>query len=96
MYTIYKYPITVTDRPTVKMPRGASVLSVQGQGMITYIWAIVDPKEPEENREFYLQATGQPLEFEPSTTRFIGTFQLFEVRLVYHLFEIARTQGEGK
>lgn len=74
------------------MPVGAMVLSVQVQRMMPYIWALVDPDLPPlEERLFYVVGTGHPLSDNPG--KYIGTFQLLEGGLVFHLFEGLGSHG---
>lgn len=84
MKRIYKYPVRIDDVQTIDLPQGAQVLSVQVQDGSPYIWACVNPSAVSEPRQFHLYGTGHPIE---DLLRFIGTFQLFGGRLVYHLFE---------
>ena len=85
MKKIYKYQIAITDEIYLSMPKGAQVLSVQVQHDIPVIWALVDPDAPVVERHFHLEATGHQL---PDLMgRFIGTIQILEGDLVFHLFE---------
>lgn len=74
------------DVQTIDLPHGAQVLSVQVQDGSPYIWACVNPSAKSEPRQFRLYGTGHPIEGD-CLLKFIGTFQLFGGRLVYHLFE---------
>lgn len=88
MKTVWKYPITpnVSD---VQMPKGAKVLTVQMQNGQPCMWVLVDPDEKKETRTFMLIGTGHKVS--PGVDlKYIGTFQLEEGRLVFHLFEVAR------
>lgn len=86
MKRIYKYHVRIDDVQTIDLPQGAQVLSVQVQDGIPYIWACVNPSAKSEPRQFRLYGTGHPIE-EDCLLKFIGTFQIFGGRLVYHLFE---------
>lgn len=65
---------------------GAILGQVEVQDGSPYIWACVNPSAKSEPRQFRLYGTGHPIE-EDCLLKFIGTFQLFGGRLVYHLFE---------
>jgi hypothetical protein len=84
--TIWKFPLVVTDKQVVEMPRGAKILCVQMQGEKPCIWALVDPKTPRSiGRRFSIYGTGHPIQGGPG--KFIGTFQMNGGSLVFHLFE---------
>lgn len=82
MKRIYKYPLTVTDNQTVPMPKGAEILTVQVQGGTPCLWAMVDLREPEEDRRILTYGTGHIVDLEG---RYIGTYQMSA--LVFHVFE---------
>ncbi len=84
MKTIWKYEL----RPLaeINMPRGAQVLTVQVQNGIPQIWVFVNADyEFEEVRKFITYGTGHKVPDNPG--RYIGTFQLAEEGLVFHVFE---------
>lgn len=85
MERIYKYPIPIEDNITIELPEGARVLTVQIQKGKPYIWAKVDPNAPKIKRYFKLFGTGHQIS---NTNKYIGTFQIYEGDLVFHLFEI--------
>jgi hypothetical protein len=85
---IWKYRInTGKDQKyqVIEMPRGAQVLCVQTQYRDQpQVWALVEPDNEVEDRSFVLVGTGW--EVEPGL-RYIGTFQINQGALVFHLFE---------
>lgn len=87
--TIHKYPFKVTDKVSISMPADAEVLCVQVQPDTgPCIWALVDREKPQCMKNFRVFGTGQPVEKE-ATRFYVGTFQLLEGTLVFHLFEEA-------
>ena len=86
MNTIYKYKITVDDYQTISMPIGTKVLSVQVQHGIPQIRALCNQNNLYEERKFRLSGTGHTIH--ENNLNFIGTFQLNNGGLVFHLFEI--------
>lgn len=86
MKRIFKYPVEMVDDPKIAMPRGALVLSVQAQGDMPQVWALVDDQRPLETRSFKLRGTGHAAD-DVEGSRFIGTFQMKGGALVFHLFE---------
>jgi hypothetical protein len=83
--TIWKFDLETTDVQTVKMPRGAEIIAVQTQRDTPRLWAVVDPKMPLVSRTFYVVGTGH--EFTTGNKRYIGTYQLMDGSLVFHVFE---------
>lgn len=85
MNRILKYPIIPTDLFEIEMPEYARILCVQVQKTRPMIWALVDESRPMELRRFYLRGTGHPFP-EADHAEYVGTFQMIEEGLVFHLF----------
>jgi len=93
---IWKYHITLDDparlelpdgaEVRIEMPVGAEVLCVQTQRGQPTIWAMVNPEEGRTGFHFRVIATGQAFNAD-RLGRYIGTYQLSNGLLVYHLFE---------
>lgn len=83
---IWKYPIEVTGIQDIDMPQGAQILSVQIQVMRPVLWVLVNDKDQKFLRRIVTVATGE-LFPESLTGRFIGTYQLHDGELVFHVFE---------
>lgn len=82
--TIWKYPIgTETE---IEMPEFAQVLSVQVQNGEPFIWVLVNPDLARTMRRFVTYGTGHQLPSNPGM--YLGTFQLSQLGLVFHLFEV--------
>lgn len=98
---IWKFDISADARQVLYMPKGAEVLCVQRQGPTPKLWALCDPDAPaNEPRTFALYGTGHLIndpQFEQASmvssaapkAWYIGTFQLHDGQLVFHLFEVA-------
>ena len=71
---------------SIKMPKGAEILSVQKQNDVFCIWALVTPENELEERYFQVYGTGSPI-FEDSgfEKKYIATIQFKD--FVWHLFE---------
>lgn len=82
-----KFPVHIEDVLYIKMPQDAKILCVQTQNHMPQMWALIDTEKPIEARRFRLYATGHPIDIEENDLSYIGTFQLLEGDLVYHLFE---------
>ena len=85
MKTIYKYPVPVTDRPTILLPDAAEILTVQVQDGNIMLWAVADPEKPIHNRRLWLYGTGHPMW--GTEGRYIATVQTG--KLVWHIFDEA-------
>lgn len=89
MKTIWKFNIVTTDRQTVSMPKGAEILCAQVQNGTVCLWAKVDTDAPSQLRGIETFGTGHPMvEDVGATRRYIGTYQLRNGALVFHVFEI--------
>lgn len=85
--TIWKFPIQY-NQTTVKMPKGAEILTVQTQNNEPYIWALVNPENEIELRTFEYFGTGHNVYCDMGIERkYINTFQIDNGNLVFHLFE---------
>lgn len=90
MRKIYKYPTQHTAKFSIKMPKGAEILCVQIDEKTDdpCIWALVDPSNPDEYRDFELFGTGHEIFYDMGIERkYIGTFQLAKGSFVGHIFE---------
>lgn len=84
---IWKYEIR-PGQTIYHLPKNAEILSVQEQDEMPHIWALVDPYAKTEERYLEIYGTGHDLHFDMGIERkFIGTFQLKQQGLVFHLFE---------
>lgn len=85
--TIWKYELKTTDVQQVYMPIGAEILTVQTQLERPCLWALVDPQAEKETRGIMIYGTGHPVPTEPYPHKYIGTYQLSDGSLVFHVFE---------
>ena len=93
METIWKFQIPIQDEITIGMPAGARILAVQTQGADTQeltMWALVNPGSRRSSdvvaRSFRLFGTGYTMP-EGVVLNYIGTCQMHDGRLIWHLFE---------
>jgi hypothetical protein len=87
MLKVWKYPIMAADHFSLPLPEGAQVLTVQTQGHDPMLWALVDPSAKLVERHFRLAGTGHEIIEAPESLKYVGTFQLPTLGLVFHLFE---------
>lgn len=88
MESIWKFPIVVTDDQEVEMPEGARIVTVQVQKGTLNLWAIVDPSAPLKKRHIKVVGTGHS-QSSLSSLSYIGTAQMMEGTLIWHVFEEA-------
>ena len=88
MRRVFKYTVPVEDYFSLEMPGGAKVLTVQNQHGEPQLWALVNPDNPTETRNFRLVGTGHPISENPDMLDYIGTFQLADGAFIGHVFEI--------
>jgi hypothetical protein len=83
--TIWKFPLESVDEQTVEMPEGAWILTVQMQGSVPCLWAVVHPEARLTPRRILIHGTGRP----PLDRlgRYIGTVQMLDGSRVFHVFE---------
>ena len=89
-YSVWKYPVAARDNFEIEMPKGAKILYVATQAESAWMWALCDTEETVvEVRRFRLAGTGHPLRygFVGQQPTYIGSFQLLDGALVFHLFE---------
>lgn len=85
MKVIYKYPLKVTDEQQVTMPADAAILTVQVQNGQPFLWAMIDNTcGPMTERKISIIGTGNLFR---TAGRYIGTFQMHDGLLVFHVFE---------
>lgn len=83
--TIWKFPINVVTEQRVAMPSGAKLLTCQIQGGTPCLWALVDPKAEKESRTVLTFGTGHVAD--GPFGAYLGTYQLRDGMLVFHVFE---------
>jgi len=86
MKVIYKYPLDIRHHQEIEMPSGSEILTVQSQGEMGCLWAMIDTeKEIKEMRIISVVGTGH--EVPPDCVKYIGTFQMAGGALIWHVFE---------
>lgn len=83
---IFKYPLETTGVQTIDMPEGAEILTVQTQREVPCLWTLIDPNAPPLKRTIEIFGTGH--EVTDGSRRYIGTYQLYNGKLVFHCFEL--------
>lgn len=85
---VYKYEL-LPGAMRLDLPRGAELLHAGTQGRTAYLWALVDPDEPEASRMVFAQATGEPMPRAAVNADYVDTFTLSSSSgpLVFHVFD---------
>ena len=85
-WTIWKFPLEVTDEQVIEVPQGAALLSCQVQSGTPCLWALVDDSAPRVKRRIRIHGTGHPVAGVDHLS-FVDTFHLHGGQLVFHVFE---------
>ncbi len=87
MKTIWKFDLSPNRLQTIPLPHDSQVLTVQTKDdKAPLLWVLVDPDMPMKDRYFGVYTTNTALPDDPG--QYIGTFQIFEGSLEFHLFEM--------
>jgi hypothetical protein len=73
MNIVQKFPLNVSDRLELEMPRGAQLLHVAVVKARPCIWALVDESRPRVRRRFRLTATAEPIPDLVPEWKFVGS-----------------------
>lgn len=92
MKAIWKFPVHTTDAFEIEMPQGATLLAVQTQVGDPQLWALVNPDAPRVTRAFRVVGTGH---YHPDERfgDYVGTYQLLNGGLVFHVFDMGEVQS---
>lgn len=85
MITVWKFPLVPTDVQYVIMPEAMKILTVQMQFGMPCVWAMVESGSKKRQVTFWTVGTGNPCPI-PLDARYVGTYQLNEGALVFHVF----------
>ena len=90
MKTVYKYEVQLADNFEIIMPVEAELLTVQLQRGIPQLWALVptDGHLKTAKRAFRLAGTGHQIDDTDLLHKYIGSFQMQQENLIFHLFEL--------
>jgi hypothetical protein len=87
MKTIYKYPLSITDYQTVKMPVRSKILTVQVQSGHLFLWAMINSCEGNmAEYPVWIFGTGHEITEPEATIRYVSTVQFDSGHLVFHVF----------
>lgn len=84
---IWKFPLVIKERQVITVPAHAKILALQLQDETPCIWALVDPTYARKPRTFHMYETGQVFPEGREADTHIGTVQVDNGRVMYHVFE---------
>jgi hypothetical protein len=82
---IYKYNLGIADSQMLNIPSD-TILSVQEQNEEVVVYALVETESPLIKYEFVINGTGNPISFDVDKFTFLGTVNLFNGALMFHVF----------
>jgi hypothetical protein len=83
-HVILKYALPFQADTFLDMPEGAEVLTVQVHEGQPILYVLVDPTNEVRRVRFTMVLTGKP--FDATHAFYVGTFQIMNAGLVFHLF----------
>jgi len=87
MKSVYKYKLQIGGEQQIELPIDAEILTVQVQRGKLCLWALVDTESVVKvTHRFYVYGTGHNVH-DDEHKKYIGTFQLADGDLVFHVFK---------
>ena len=86
MRTIYKFKLETTDKQGIRASMRAKPLCVQVQNGEPCLWMLVDTDYDNRDYEVFVKGTGHPITPEEASLQYIGSYQLNNGALVFHVF----------
>lgn len=87
MKVIYKYKLNTASEQAIELPHNAEILCLQTQNNQPHIWVKIDTSDDLLARRLFL-TVGTGSAFPDIPAIHIGTYQLNDGELVFHVFEI--------
>lgn len=84
--TVWKYQFPKASKAAFEIPSHAIILRADMQDGTLCLWALVEPLNDKETREFSVVGTGHPV---PPFSDFVDT--VMDAPFVWHVFEEALT-----
>lgn len=85
---IWKVDLALKDVQVLNMPEAAVVLACAVQHGIPRLWFRTPDDEPSVARTFFMHGTGHEVDYYAG--RHVGTFQVDDGHLIFHVFEQKR------
>lgn len=86
--SIWKFPLTIAEGQTVRVPRHSQLLTVQLQHGTPQLWAVCDTESKDyEYIKIWVRGTGNQIEEEARAIwQYLGTVQVQDGDRVWHFF----------
>lgn len=86
---IWKYQMPVSERFVMKLPKGAEIIRMAGEGGRLWLWAVVDTAAPDEERHFEAFKAGGTMPGDLSAHVFRGMAHIYiQAELMLYIFEV--------
>lgn len=86
MKTVWKFNLAMDDLNLLKIPSEYEILCIQKQHGNPCLWALVNPNSAKKDVLIRVAGTGHTIN--ETIRKYIGTFQLYDGNLVFHVFEV--------
>ena len=86
MRKIFKFPLEVTDYQTIEVKSPAILLSVAEQNNNIVLYAMIDDLEYGIPVDVRIIGTGHPIKDDIDNYKFLGTVNLIDGGLMFHVF----------
>ena len=84
-FTIWKFPLAITDIQEAEMPHGAKILHVDNQDGIPTMWAEVDTRQVMVKRIIAVVGTGNPMSDAAAMGNHVGSVLM--PPFVWHIYD---------
>jgi hypothetical protein len=85
-YTVWKFPLEITDEQEIDIPAHAQLLDAQMQNGQLCLWALCNVNNPSVKRKIFIFGTGHKIDFS-EVGSYVSTFQMENGELVFHVFD---------
>lgn len=86
---IWKYQMPVSEKFEMKLPKGAQIIRMAGEGGMLWLWAVVDTSAPDEVRVFEAFKAGGTMPDDMSMHEFVGMAHIYiQQELMLYIFEV--------
>ena len=94
MRKIFKYTIPFMEVSKVLLPVGAKIVRVDGLDGFIFLWAVIDPLAPIEQRTFHLFKTGADMPDDIAEYTYHGCGAIFvQMELMMYVYEDMRVKA---
>ncbi len=93
-HVIYKYPFEIAAEVILELPSLARILTVQVQKGTPCLWAVVHPAAESQKRVLRIYGTGLDIPENIATLAYIGSIQLADETLIFHVFDAGDFIGD--